>query len=300
MKRRVVLHGPSSLSISLPSVWVKQFSVHKGDEVDVSQQGPSLVVNPPSDGKSVKTKEVSFVGLSDDTAKNLLYALHRRGYDEIKLHHDSSQIERMIHKFLHEMHFGYEIIKQTESYTTIRNVSIPEKNQFDNLVRRLFLITIEYAEKIYEILSSPDDEVTQTHLLHKASIDRIANFCQRIIAETAAELDTPFRFAVVVITTSIADELERLNKYALEKKPEDLEPFLKTTREVIDLFKRTYDLFYNFSLENYDDLLTASTQVIGALEDEMKKDTSNGHWFYLHYTYKRINDLSLHILSLYV
>ena len=35
MKRKTVLHGQSTLTVSLPSEWVKKFNVGKGDELNL-------------------------------------------------------------------------------------------------------------------------------------------------------------------------------------------------------------------------------------------------------------------------
>ena len=43
-KRKVSLIGPSTLMVSLPSKWVKEFGVKKGDEINITENGPNLLL----------------------------------------------------------------------------------------------------------------------------------------------------------------------------------------------------------------------------------------------------------------
>ena len=44
MKRKVVLHGPSTLTISLPYSWIRKFNIKKGQELNVEECGKELVI----------------------------------------------------------------------------------------------------------------------------------------------------------------------------------------------------------------------------------------------------------------
>jgi len=46
MKRKVTLHGPATLSVSLPLKWARMFNVKKGDELEVVEQKDSLLISP--------------------------------------------------------------------------------------------------------------------------------------------------------------------------------------------------------------------------------------------------------------
>jgi hypothetical protein len=37
IKRKVILHGPSTLTVSLPSKWVKNHNIKKGDELNIEE-----------------------------------------------------------------------------------------------------------------------------------------------------------------------------------------------------------------------------------------------------------------------
>ena len=45
MKRKIVKHGNSTLTVSLPSKWAKNNSLKQGDEIDVIENGKELILN---------------------------------------------------------------------------------------------------------------------------------------------------------------------------------------------------------------------------------------------------------------
>jgi len=45
MKRKIVQHGSSSLTITLPIKWVEKFGLKKGGELNVEENGPTLLIS---------------------------------------------------------------------------------------------------------------------------------------------------------------------------------------------------------------------------------------------------------------
>ena len=54
MKRKIVQHGCSSLTITLPFPWVRKFNLKKGDELEVEEQGHTLLVSTQKDTSADK------------------------------------------------------------------------------------------------------------------------------------------------------------------------------------------------------------------------------------------------------
>src|SRR3989338_4453795 len=67
MKRKIVQHGSSSLTITLPMNFVDKFGLKKGDEVDVEESGTTLIVATQK-GVAVNKKTIKD---GDFTANNL-------------------------------------------------------------------------------------------------------------------------------------------------------------------------------------------------------------------------------------
>ena len=58
MKRKIVKHGPISLTVSLPSKWVKKRNLKAGDEVEVEEHNNGLFIGDFNNKKEHTKKEI--------------------------------------------------------------------------------------------------------------------------------------------------------------------------------------------------------------------------------------------------
>lgn len=130
MRRKIIQHGPSSLTISLPSTWAKEKNLSKGDEIDVFEEEGDLIIKASGE-ESGKMAEISFSGVGKKAREKMLLALHNKGYDEILIFFDKEKTVKETYAYLNDMHLGFEIIKQDKGSFVIRNVSTPDSSQFD-------------------------------------------------------------------------------------------------------------------------------------------------------------------------
>ena len=54
MQRKIIQLGTDTFVVSLSSVWVKHHKLKKGDNLEVEEAGPKLVVYPASETKGSK------------------------------------------------------------------------------------------------------------------------------------------------------------------------------------------------------------------------------------------------------
>ena len=45
MRRKVIKQGPSTLMVSLPSKWVKNKNIKRGDEINLFEQGEDIIIS---------------------------------------------------------------------------------------------------------------------------------------------------------------------------------------------------------------------------------------------------------------
>ena len=87
MKRKVVLHGPSTLIISLPISWTKKYNVQKGDELDVVEKNNQLVVS--TDGVVALGSTVINAEKIDRTGlRAMIMSAYRKGFDTIEIRYN--------------------------------------------------------------------------------------------------------------------------------------------------------------------------------------------------------------------
>src|SRR3989344_3790746 len=140
MKRKVVLHGPATLGISLPSGWAKKANLKKGSEVEVEETGNSLTIST----KKIEQEPVRIEldATSPDFNRVYLCYCYRMGFDEVGIKFNNSNIFHKIKDKATTL-IGYEIMEQKRDFFLIKNVSIPLSSEFDSFFRKLFLTTLE-------------------------------------------------------------------------------------------------------------------------------------------------------------
>jgi len=91
MKRKVIQIAGSTQLVSLPRKWSIEHNLMKGDELEVEEEGNTLLV---STGKAVDSGsvEVDVSSLDRDSLMFLIRALYKNGYDEIILNFKNSRV----------------------------------------------------------------------------------------------------------------------------------------------------------------------------------------------------------------
>jgi len=290
MRRKIMLHGPSSLIISLPSEWVKKNNLKKGDEIDVIEDDKGLLINPVVKSHGIKKAEITFTGMDDDTQKDVLLTLHKKGYDEVKLNHDNPGTAKNIQLLLNELNIGFEIINQSPSSIVIGNVSNPESEQFDNLFRRVFRIAIEYSRKIHAVMKKKE-EITESCFSHKTSISRITTLSKRIVIKENKAY-SPFIFSIIHDFETIGHTIFLLQEEIKEINKPVSDELINAFDEVVNLLASSYDLYYNFDLREYSSLRKVSRQLNSKIKEcKYKHDLGFCYWEHVESIHNRIDNL---------
>ena len=153
MKRRVIQIADSTQLVSLPRKWALQHEIKKGDELDVKEDGSRLLITREDNTAEPSKMEVKVDGLDKDSLIFLLRGLYIRGYDQIKFtfdnphlsHHRLNEkvtISSVIHKEV-AICQGLDIIQERGNVFTLKNISVSSIKDFDNILRRIFLLLIE-------------------------------------------------------------------------------------------------------------------------------------------------------------
>ena len=93
LRRRVVLHGPSTLTISIPTKWAKKHGIKKGDELEVKELNNALIVGTDREYGPVPRAEVDLTGLSDEAINSILAVVHKLAYEEVSISFNQPRIK---------------------------------------------------------------------------------------------------------------------------------------------------------------------------------------------------------------
>ena len=114
IKRKVVLHGDSTLTISLPARWAKKFNIKKGDELNVEENEREIRIT--NDKEITLDKKQFSVGNLRRLGISYITSLYRSGYDEIHLDYNNNDYIETIHDVLSNEITGFEIVKHSSSF----------------------------------------------------------------------------------------------------------------------------------------------------------------------------------------
>lgn len=277
MKRKVIKQGHNTLTITLPSEWAKKINIQAGDEVDVSQNNGTLIVNGKQHNKD-KSASIDITGLNVPMIWRFLQSIYREGYNEIKFIYDSKKnsyesvynfytsqfeykkmgektttkktgldmIEELINRFI-----GMEIIDHGENYCTIREMGDLTSKEFDNSLRRIFLLILELFDKVIYFIENDkigDIQVCKTLHTLDINVDRFIDYCCRInnkINDSSFQKNKPVIFTTLFLLELLGDEFKYIGTH-LAKTKKSVKELLPFVEKVKEHFERYYQLFYKF------------------------------------------------------
>lgn len=248
MKRKIVQHGSSSLTITLPVKWAVRYGLKKGDELNVEESGPGLTITTGRDVASAK-KEVSTTDFGIFTKNNLSH-LYQLGYDEIEIRFDNPETLKGITSRLSNC-LGFEIIDQKKDKVYIKSIATTLESEFDTLLRKAFLITNEMARSILEVFERQEYQKLREIRNMESLNNKFTDVCIRILNKKgySTQKRTLQIYEIVKNVERIADEFKHICDLFADHKGRIEKPMLESYREAIDYYATFYSMFYKFQPE---------------------------------------------------
>ncbi len=178
MRRKVVKHGPSSLTVTLPMRWVKQRNINPGDEVEIIEEKSNLLITASSD--IPKKDMVIDIPKGKPFMSRLLWYPYVKGYDAIVVKYKDKGIFEDIMACSRNL-MGFEIVETSEFHCKLANISTKLEHDFEILVRRLFQSDITFTSEILSRLQDPEEGSLKKLLEYENTINKLTLFCKRII-----------------------------------------------------------------------------------------------------------------------
>nr|AIF18660.1 phosphate uptake regulator [uncultured marine group II/III euryarchaeote KM3_83_G03] len=252
MKRKVVQHGPATLIVSLPSDWAKRNNVKKGDEVEVEDKGKSLMITTES-ARSDSKISADVSGLRPYLVTRFLTKSYQKGYDSILLKHSNVKILGAVQNKVHEL-IGYEILEQDDEICLIQSISKKIDMDFDNSLRKSFLIVREMMSTLLEDYENQDSEALNNLYLKDLEVNRLTSFCLRRINKEfysdPEKIDQRNNLYLLIDNLeSLGDCCKRLARRLAKTK--------RKSKDIVSLMKlmiKTYDVAYNFFYKATEEL----------------------------------------------
>ncbi|MBT5021203.1 phosphate uptake regulator PhoU [Candidatus Woesearchaeota archaeon] len=180
MKRKVNLVGQNTLTISLPTSWAKINNISKGDELDVLEDKSALVVSKSRrelTGLGTKTLDINS---ADKFMTRLVSGPYRHGYNKIKINFKDPGVVDKVQSKLDMLH-GFELIDQGENYCVLKNIMQGNETELDDIIKRIFMITINMFKESYDAISKKQFERLPNIAKLERMNSRLVDFCKRLL-----------------------------------------------------------------------------------------------------------------------
>ena len=117
MRRKLIQHGRSSLTVSLPKKWVKEKNLKKGEEIEVEESNGTLVISAE---KHHKHKKIDIdVSGAQPMIRRIIGATFKSGYDEVDVRFSSYDELKAVQELVREQFTGFEIINEMHAIAFI-------------------------------------------------------------------------------------------------------------------------------------------------------------------------------------
>ncbi|MBW2999704.1 AbrB/MazE/SpoVT family DNA-binding domain-containing protein [Candidatus Woesearchaeota archaeon] len=296
MKRRVIKQGNNTLTITLPRKWAQKFEINAGDELDVEEDERNLVISTEKETrkKSIKVDLKDFKRLG----RSYLTAIFRNDYDEIELIYNDPGYLAELQNDLASQLIGFEITNVGKNFCQIKDVAGINKDEFDTLLRRTWLLLINLSEDTLEALSKKDYSVLKTMPERDRSINKFTNYCARLLNKKQHYKSKNLSYYNFLRNLEhIGDDYQHLAKECVENN-------LGINKNLSDYFKKmnnflreAYEMFYSFEKEKMEKLFHQLTSA----NKELKKISANNNVVIVNYLFSlrwRIRNLLSTIIEI--
>ncbi len=135
MKRKLIRQGKTGLTIYVPKKWVDQRNLKPGDEIEIDEVGNQLIL-----GAKGRQRAISINLKGRKHTRELITHAYRAGFDHIELKHANLSL---VQDVVDEELLGFEIAHHDKGNIVLENMTEPEKDKFETILRRIFLIIKE-------------------------------------------------------------------------------------------------------------------------------------------------------------
>lgn len=249
MKRKLVQQGTSTLMISLPSKWIKDNGLNKGDEIFLNEEDNNLFISHNDREQAKKHGEISLKNEDESLIRTLITTLYRKGYDSVKVNFTTQEQVSILNSTLNSQLMGFEIIKKEKDHLIIENITEPSYEQFDIILRKIFYNISHLIEITKNRInnSKKDEEYEEV----EERIKKYDNFCRRIITKKKMK-DSPIYWSFLTLLIDAQREIYYLNKY-LDKEKGKLKE-IKTIDNLKEVYSCLEESFLKNSIEKIEKL----------------------------------------------
>ena|SRR3989344_5290577 len=277
MKRKVIQIAESTQLISLPRKWSLAHNIKKGDELEVDEDGSRIIVSTKK-GIEFQKAEINLDGLDRTSILYYIQSGYRIGYDEIHVRFSNpivphfrlkqkEKVSSVLHYIANRL-IGYEIVQQQENYCVIKDISEISINEFDTVLRRIFLLMKDMSKDMVEGAKKLDLVMLETIEEKHDSITKFISYCLRLLNKFGFP-DTKKTCIYYHIIANL-DKVVDVFKYGARDMIALKLRLSKDSKEIMDSLLQAIllysDLFFKFETAKITELYETRDEVINKIK----------------------------------
>lgn len=241
MQRTLIRQGGGGYTIYLPKKWVDRKGLKGGQKIHVVETETALIIESAVAKKKEAAVEITEANAEDIQA--ILTHLYRRGFDIITLTGQFDSVMPEIKLTVKDLLLGFEITERDKTHCKIASVSEPSEQNYDTLLRRIFLIIKETQNIILADFQS--NKFAGVHEIEelKKQQDKYILFCRRILVREKYSHPT-LEWELLTFLMHIEHAYYYMYKYAIDNKVKISSRVLELLTALNDYFQLYYDAFY--------------------------------------------------------
>jgi phosphate uptake regulator len=272
--RKLISFGKTSYVVSIPKTWVNRNNLKKGDTVGIAENEGNLLLTPGNAEDMQKPKSIEFdiTGIDRTSILYVIRSAYKVGYDEIKLRFKTPQaiyyrfdrkekVISVIHEEVNRL-VGIEVVQQKEDFCIIKDISDPSPREFDNILRKVFLILNDASNDLIEAIEKNDAILLETIEEKHNSVTKFISYCLRLLNKRNKGGKDLLLYHILSNLDKIMDALKYsardINAINTGLKKETI----KVLRQIAFSITKYHELFYKFDFSKVSSLYENRDNVI--------------------------------------
>jgi phosphate uptake regulator len=281
MNRKVNRVGQNTLTVSLPSFWVKKNNVKQGDELSIEPINQELVISKREFHAKKRTAVIDIDPFNKLIINRYFHEFYRQGVEEIIVNFtkerildpkDNSYIEVGKHiKKVVDRFIGMEIVSNTKNRIIIQALmSSEEPEKMPVIKSRIFFLIKEYLSELLDSMDNDFEQFFSKSYDYHDNISKFTYYYLRLLNFSDKSEEEKIRLSglfimIDLIIDKIRHTTERLSE--CKKKTAHLKNLL---RGLFDFFLEEFDLILknSFSAEDFEKLVEKRYSIIKRINAE--------------------------------
>jgi phosphate uptake regulator len=259
MKRKLILQGNNSYTVTLPIKWVKEYNLAPGAEIDVDVDDNRVIVQAEMQYKK-SSITLDMKGETESYLRTVISNAYRIGYDIIEVKFENNSQLKHIRATVKNNLLGFDLLNEVKNTCMIENIAEPSGDQFNAIFDKMFIMVSHLFSETEKAFKKQSDYEHIQEITNK--LTEYDNFCRRAISKKRfIEKNSQFYWLLFSYVLHVGREIFILNKTLKAKN-------ITATKETFELLKKTAELF-SLLQKSYMKRSTKFLDSIHALEKEI-------------------------------